>query len=278
MAFTSNLGAGWQSACTAHRGHNRMKIVVFGLAISSSWGNGHATLWRGLCARARRARPRVVFFERDVPYYAAHRDLWALPDGRLHFYPAWDDVAAAGAARARRMPMSASSPRSARTRQVRRICCSTHAPRRVFYDLDTPVTLDRIARGETGRLHRPARVGRLRSRAQLHRRDRPSTSCASELGARRAMPLYGSVDPAVHQPVAPVDRFHADLSYLGTYVGRSPGRRRAAVPRAGAAAAERAVRARRIAVPDRFPVDDERLATCAMSRRTSIPRSTARRG
>src|SRR5437764_243294 len=25
-----------------------MKIVVFGLTISSSWGNGHATLWRGL--------------------------------------------------------------------------------------------------------------------------------------------------------------------------------------------------------------------------------------
>ena len=25
-----------------------MKLVVFGLTISSSWGNGHATLWRGL--------------------------------------------------------------------------------------------------------------------------------------------------------------------------------------------------------------------------------------
>ena len=26
----------------------RMKIVIFGLAVSSSWGNGHAALWRGL--------------------------------------------------------------------------------------------------------------------------------------------------------------------------------------------------------------------------------------
>jgi hypothetical protein len=26
-----------------------VKIVIFGLTIRSSWGNGHATLWRGLC-------------------------------------------------------------------------------------------------------------------------------------------------------------------------------------------------------------------------------------
>ncbi len=62
----------------------RMKIVIFGLSISSSWGNGHATLWRGLC-RALAARGHdVVFFERDVPYYAAHRDLPELP-GRSSF-------------------------------------------------------------------------------------------------------------------------------------------------------------------------------------------------
>src|SRR5215217_4740962 len=69
-----------------------MKIVIFGLAISSSWGNGHATLWRGLC-RALAARGHlVVFFERDVPYYAAHRDLYDVPGGRLHLYPSWDEV------------------------------------------------------------------------------------------------------------------------------------------------------------------------------------------
>src|SRR3954463_11543290 len=74
-----------------------MKLVVFGLAISSSWGNGHATLWRGLC-RALAARGHlVVFFERDVPYYAEHRDLWALPGGRLHLYASWPEVRATAA-------------------------------------------------------------------------------------------------------------------------------------------------------------------------------------
>src|SRR5690606_14239774 len=51
-----------------------MKIVISGLTISSSWGNGHATLWRGL-GRALASRGwQFVFFERDVPYYAGHRD------------------------------------------------------------------------------------------------------------------------------------------------------------------------------------------------------------
>src|SRR3546814_15062068 len=60
-----------------------MKLVIFGLTISSSWGNGHATLWRGLCRSLIGRGPQIVFFERDVPYYAAHRDLNELPGGAL---------------------------------------------------------------------------------------------------------------------------------------------------------------------------------------------------
>src|ERR1051325_10069456 len=56
-----------------------MKLVIFGLTISSSWGNGHATIWRGLCRALSRRGTRIVFFERDVPYYSAHRDLYELP-------------------------------------------------------------------------------------------------------------------------------------------------------------------------------------------------------
>ena len=60
-----------------------MKIVVFGLTISSSWGNGHATLWRGLCKALIRRGHAVTFFEHDVPYYAQHRDLSELSGGEL---------------------------------------------------------------------------------------------------------------------------------------------------------------------------------------------------
>jgi len=63
-----------------------MKWVIFGLSMSSSWGNGHATLWRGLCRALLRRGHEVVFFERDVPYYAAHRDLHQMRGGTLHLY------------------------------------------------------------------------------------------------------------------------------------------------------------------------------------------------
>src|SRR3954454_23104040 len=64
----------------------RVKLVVFGLSISSSWGNGHATLWRALCRALTRRGHHTVFFERDVPYYAAHRDLLALEGVELVLY------------------------------------------------------------------------------------------------------------------------------------------------------------------------------------------------
>jgi spore maturation protein CgeB len=61
-----------------------MKLVIFGLTVSSSWGNGHATLWRALCWALAKRGHRIVFFERDVPYYAEHRDLTMLRGGQLY--------------------------------------------------------------------------------------------------------------------------------------------------------------------------------------------------
>src|SRR4051794_9006084 len=71
-----------------------MKLVVFGLTISSSWGNGHATLWRGLQRALAQRGWHVVFFERDTSYYAGSRDLHALADGELVLYGAWEDIEA----------------------------------------------------------------------------------------------------------------------------------------------------------------------------------------
>ena len=73
-------------------GGGGMKLVIFGLTVSSSWGNGHATLWRGLWRALARRGHRIVFFERDVPYYAGHRDLTALPGGELVLYRGWDEA------------------------------------------------------------------------------------------------------------------------------------------------------------------------------------------
>ena len=67
-----------------------MKLVVFGLTITSCWGNGHATLWRALCRALVRRGHRIVFFERDVPWYAGARDLADLPGVETILYPDWE--------------------------------------------------------------------------------------------------------------------------------------------------------------------------------------------
>src|SRR4051794_6955183 len=126
-----------------------MKIVIYGLSVSSSWGNGHATLWRGLIRALARHGHQVVFFERDVPYYAHHRDLWHLPGGELHLFPDWAEV----------VPLAQRHLADADVAMVTSYCCdgvaapdlvlSSPARLRTFYDLDTPVTLDHVKQGRS---------------------------------------------------------------------------------------------------------------------------------
>src|SRR3954471_11579331 len=72
-----------------------MHFVIFGLTLSSSWGHGHATLWRGLLKALAERGHTAVFFERDVSYYADARDGWSPPNGvRLRLYTVLDEVCA----------------------------------------------------------------------------------------------------------------------------------------------------------------------------------------
>src|SRR5437763_2243685 len=80
---------------TAHRwrtSHASVKITVFGLTISSSWGNGHATPYRAIIRALHRMGHRVHFFEKDVPYYSSRRDFESCDYCCLTFYPEWRQV------------------------------------------------------------------------------------------------------------------------------------------------------------------------------------------
>lgn len=193
-----------------------MKLVVFGLTISSSWGNGHATLWRGL-VRALGARGhRVTFFERDVPYYAAHRDLAALDGHDLQLYASWDDVRDAAARAIEDADVAMVTSYCPDGRAASNLVLDSRAACRAFYDLDTPVTLSRLGRGEAVD-YLPAE-GLAGFDLVLSYTGGPALDALrSTLGARLTRPLYGSVDPDVHRPGPPHDAFIADLSYLGTY-------------------------------------------------------------
>ncbi|HEX6630914.1 MAG TPA: hypothetical protein VF048_07470, partial [Gemmatimonadaceae bacterium] len=123
-----------------------MKLVVFGLSVSSSWGNGHATLWRGLIRALARRGHRVVFFERDVPYYAAHRDLPTLPDGGLRLYAGWEDAADDARRELADADVGMVTSYCPDGPMASRAVLDSSIPRKVYYDLDSPVTLACSAR------------------------------------------------------------------------------------------------------------------------------------
>ena len=193
-----------------------MKIVIFGLAVSSSWGNGHAALWRGLIRGLLEDGHAVEFFERDVPFYAHNRDLTALPPGgRLVLYPDWPSAlpqarrALAGTDVA--LVTSYCPDALAATALIRdetaAMCC--------FYDLDTPVTLARLAAGETVDYLGPHGLAPY-DLVLSYTGGGALDALRDRLGARRVAPIYGSVDPAQHHPVDRAEP-RALLSYLGTY-------------------------------------------------------------
>jgi spore maturation protein CgeB len=194
-----------------------MRFAIFGLTVSSSWGNGHATLWRGLIRALVRKGHEVAFFERDVPYYASTRDLHRLPDGaRLVLYPDWPSVTeeAAGAVADADVAMvtsyCADGPLAAELAVDKRGGIS------VFYDLDTPVTLARLEAGERP-VYLPTHGLGDFDLVLSYTGGEALRRLQTMLGARRVAPLYGHVDPDQHRPVEPRGRFDADLSYLGTY-------------------------------------------------------------
>ncbi|WP_407526325.1 CgeB family protein [Methylobacterium oryzisoli] len=192
-----------------------MRIVVFGLTVSSSWGNGHATLWRGLCRALARRGHHVTFFERDVPYYAEARDFTALPGGDLILYPDWTPELRVRAARAV-AACDAAIVTSYCPDAVAATALAHEAPISVFYDLDTPVTLARLAAGEAVPYLGP-RALRDFDLVLSYTGGAALDALRERLGARRVRPLYGHVDPDAHRPTAPVPHYISDLSYLGTY-------------------------------------------------------------
>ncbi len=192
-----------------------MKIVVFGLTVSSSWGNGHATLWRGLIRALARRGHRVVFYEHDVPYYAGNRDLHEIPGGELVLYDAWDGVRARAARDVADADVAMVTSYCPHGIEATALVLAGRAMR-VFYDLDTPVTLARLEAGEEIGYIGPEGLGGF-DLVLSYTGGAALEALERRLGARRVAPLYGHVDPEVHRPVERAERFGADLSYLGTY-------------------------------------------------------------
>ncbi|WP_158745843.1 glycosyltransferase [Acidisphaera sp. L21] len=190
-----------------------MRLVVLGLTLSSSWGNGHATTYRSLLSAFVERGHTVLFLERDAPWYAGdRRDLPNPSWCRLAFYDSlaeletWrSDIAHADA-----VIVGSYTPQGVEVaRFVRAVAHGVVA----FYDIDTPVTLAKLAAGDEDYLSLASipefdlylsfTGGPTLKRLEQH------------YGSPAARPLYCTVDTSAYRPLGLPARW--DLSYLGTY-------------------------------------------------------------
>jgi spore maturation protein CgeB len=192
-----------------------VKITIFGLTLSSSWGNGHATPYRALIRALNRLGHRVHFFEKDVPYYRSRRDFDSCGYCDLTLYSDWTSIRdhALSAAADSDVVMTASFlPEGCRINDE---VLDLSRPLHVFYDLDTPVTLANLRQGEI------EYVGA----RQLAEFDLVLSFTGGEVLAElekhyrapMVRTLYGCVNPDEYYRVAPLPDFQCDLSYMGTY-------------------------------------------------------------
>jgi spore maturation protein CgeB len=190
-----------------------MDIVILGLSITSSWGNGHATTYRGLVRELKARGHRVLFLERDVPWYAENRDQPDSPHCRTELYESVGDLKRrfAGPVREADLVIVGSYvPEGVRVGEwVTRAAGGVTA----FYDIDTPVTLAKLERGDTEYLA-PALVSRYDM--YLSFTGGPTLRRIElKYGAAAARPLYCSVDPTLYYPEPAAVQW--DLGYMGTY-------------------------------------------------------------
>lgn len=193
-----------------------MKITIFGLSVTSSWGNGHATTFRALCSALHSRGHRIVFFERNVEWYENNRDLPEPPYCDVKLYEDWTQALPSVRQHLRNSDVAmVGSYFPDGIAALDEMLDSTVAVK-AFYDIDTPITLRSLQQ-----------EGRTDYLLKRHLPDLDIyfsftggpvlAELESDFKVPLAVPLYCSVDPERHRELPPSADFACDLSYMGTY-------------------------------------------------------------
>src|SRR5947207_9104606 len=190
----------------------RLRIVILGLSITSSWGNGHATTYRSLVRALVQRGHDVLFLERDTPWYRTNRDAVDLPPGSVHLYHSIDELRGRwrrALADADLVIIGSYVPEGI---GVGALAQSIGSGIVAFYDIDTPVTLASLAKGNCPYVNPELVAGfdlylSFTGGGALQVLER-------RYHARAARVLYCSVDPDRHTPTVTDPVW--DMGYLGT--------------------------------------------------------------
>jgi spore maturation protein CgeB len=190
----------------------KLNCVFLGLTLTSTWGNGHATTYRGLLKELHRRGHAITFLERDVPWYAENREFSDVPYCRVVLYKSLAELEAC---------------HSGLIRSADVVVIGSYVPEGIavgewvnsmagctaFYDIDTPVTVASLKAGQCEYLSYELipkyRVYFSFTGGPLLRH------IERQLGSPCARPLYCSVDPSLYYPDEALKKW--DLAYLGTY-------------------------------------------------------------
>lgn len=192
---------------------DRLHCVFLGLSITSAWGNGHATTYRSLLKALAARGHSLVFLERDVPWYASHREFERAPYCKIALYESLTELKDRFASLVRTADVVVVGSYVPDGIAVGRWVTANAKNLTAFYDIDTPVTLAALAGGSCEYLSRDLcpKYGLYLSFTggpTLHFLER-------KLEVRSARALYCSVDPGSYYPEEQQARW--DLGYLGTY-------------------------------------------------------------
>lgn len=188
-------------------------VVIIGLSITSSWGNGHATTFRSLVRGLSEVGFSVLFLEREVPWYAANRDNPQPSSATTILYRTLDELFSVyepHVASASLVIVGSFVPDGI---AVGEWVTSVANGQTAFYDIDTPVTLAKLKQGSADYISHSLipRYG-----AYLSFTGGPTLHTLEDsYGSRMARVLYCSVDTDCYRPLEAGNKW--DLGYLGTY-------------------------------------------------------------
>ena len=201
-----------------------LSIAFFGSSLVSAYWNGAATYYRGILQALAARGHRITFYEPDAFDRQAHRDIPDPSWARVVVYPVdGTDGVLRALDEARRCDLIVKASGvgvfdallEARVPAVKRPGALA-----VFWDVDAPATLDRVAADPEDPFRQliPAYDMIL-----TYGGGPPVVSAYQRFGARGCVPIYNGLDPATHYPVAPEPRFACDL---GLIANRLPDRER----------------------------------------------------
>jgi spore maturation protein CgeB len=193
-----------------------MRIVIFGLAITSSWGNGHATTFRALCSALHKRGHRIIFFEHNTEWYEHNRDLPNPEFCQVVIFENWNQVLPSVRAQLAEADVAVVGSYFPDGIAALDEVIDSDVAAKCFYDIDTPITMSALrVQGATEYLlsrHLPELDVYFSFTGGPMLRE-----LENRFGVAKAVPLYCSFDPLKYREFPPNPEFQCDLSYMGTY-------------------------------------------------------------